>query len=171
MSGFPGGHAALLATALTTHALVGYTLGRIAVDRPVAGLAGGLLADVDLLVPRSMGWPLAHRGITHTALAGVVVVGLAYAVWRRGDLAVAVGLGYGSQLAIDLTTAQGVALLYPLSNRAITVLGGGHSPGATAALCSGCLVTLWLDRRWRERPGARGSTRTRPWQYVRNRLR
>lgn len=166
MTELPGGHAAFLAVALATHALVGYTLGRIAVDRPWVGLVGGVLADLDLLVPRSLGWPWAHRSVTHTALAGILVVALAYAVWRRRDVAVALGQGYASQLTIDLTTEQGIALLYPLSATHISVFEGGHSAGATAVLWAACLGVLWLYGR-----GSPATGDGSPWRGLADRLR
>lgn len=144
MTQLPVGHAAFLVVALATHAVVGYTLGHLAAGRPWVGLVGGLLADLDLLVPRSLGWPWAHRSVTHTAIAGLVVVAVVALVWRRRNVTVALGLGYASQLTIDLTTPQGIALLYPLSAEKWAVPLGGHSAPATVALWAGCFGALWL---------------------------
>lgn len=147
VSGFPGGHTTLLVTALVTHALVGYTLGQLAAGRPWTGALAGVVADVDLLVPRTVGWPLSHRSVTHTALAALVVAGLVWLGWRRRDVVVAAGLGYGSHVLVDLTTAHGVALAYPLSARKLTLVGGGHAPATTVATWAVCLSVLALDRR------------------------
>lgn|GEM_PF-509794 len=147
MSGFPGGHAGLLVSALATHALVGYTLGRVAVGRPWAGVLGGVVADLDLLVPAAWGWPLAHRGITHTGLAALVAVGVVVAVTRRRDLATAVGLGYASQLLLDATTPLGVALWYPLTRTAVTIPGNAHAPVPTLVLWVACVAVLAVDHR------------------------
>lgn len=145
MSSFPGGHAGFLVAALATHALVGYALGRV-VEAPIAGVVGGLAADLDLLVPPSLGWPLAHRGITHTPAAAVVTVLAVYGLTRRLDISAAVGLGYASQLLIDLTTAQGIPLAYPLSRAFVAVPLGTHGPIGTALIWVAVGVALWLSR-------------------------
>lgn len=145
MNGFPGGHAGFLVAALATHALVGYALGRI-VDAPNAGIVGGLAADIDLLVPPSVGWPLAHRGITHSPVAAVATVLVVYGLTRRRDISAAVGLGYASQLVIDLTTAQGIPLAYPLSRTFVAVPLGTHGPIGTVLLWLAVGVAVWLSR-------------------------
>lgn len=146
MSEIPVGPAVQLVAVLATHALVGYALGRVAVDRPRAGAVGGVAADVDLVVPAAWGWPLAHRGITHTAVAALVAVVLAYVVSRRRDVAVAVGLGYASQLLIDVATPEGVVLWYPVSTRVVTLPGDAHGPAATVVLWLVCLALLGVER-------------------------
>lgn len=147
-----GDHALFLWTAVATHALVGYTLGALLVDEPVWGLFGGVAADVDLLFPLALEWPLVHRGVTHTALAAVVLATLT-SRWRR-RAGVAVGVGYASQLALDATTPAGVPLFYPLSVARVGVDLGGHSRIATVLLWSGCLAVLYWRRR---RDAERGS--------------
>ena len=143
MSAYPGGHAGFLAVALATHALVGYALGAVLFDRPAAGLVGGVVADVDLLVPASVGPPFAHRGVTHSALA----LGVATAVGLRFGRATAGGVfvGYLSQLLVDATTPMGIPLLSPLSGTYVGVDldPGGHSVPVTAALWVACLGLLW----------------------------
>lgn len=140
-----GDHALFLWTAVATHALVGYALGEILVDEPAWGLLGGVAADVDLLF--SLAWqpPLVHRGITHTALAAVLLA-VAVARWRR-SAGLAIGAGYVSHLAIDAATPAGVPLLYPFSSTRVGVELGGHSPTATVLLWSGCLASLYWHRR------------------------
>lgn len=133
-------HAAFLAVALATHALVGYTLGAVLFDAPRAGLVGGVAADVDLLLPATWGFPVVHRGVTHTALAAGLAVALA-ARWDRRT-AGAVGAGYGSQLAIDATTPLGIPVAYPVSTAFVNVPLGGHSPLATVMLGTVCLAVL-----------------------------
>lgn len=153
MSGYPGGHAGFLLVTLATHALVGYTLGKLVVDSPRAGLVGGVLADVDLLVPAAVGPPLAHRGVTHTPLAALVVVAVTWALTRRTGVTVAVGLGYASQLLIDATTAQGIPAGFPLWDEHVGIALGTHSWSATALLWVLCLGALWsVDRRRQESP-------------------
>lgn len=143
MSGYPGGHAVFLVVALATHAVVGYTLGTVLFDRPAAGLIGGIVADVDLLVPDALGFPFAHRSATHSALA----LGLAAAVATRRDRASAgaVAAGYASQLLVDATTPMGIPLLYPFSETFVGIdMGlGGHSAPVTALLWLACLLALW----------------------------
>lgn len=145
MSAYLGSHALFLVAAITTHALVGYTLGAALFDAPRAGLVGGVLADFDLLFPAAWESPLVHRGITHTALAlGVAVAAVAA---RDRALAGALGVGYASQLLIDATTPMGVPLAYPLSSNHVGVTLGGHSPTVTALLWACCLGWLAWDRR------------------------
>jgi len=148
VSGYPGGYAVLLAVALCTHALVGYTLGELLFGAPRAGAVGGVLADVDLLFPAAWPDPFVHRGITHTALAAGVATAVAAAHARR--TAGAVGTGYTAQLLVDATTAKGVPLLYPLVSAHVGVELGSHSGPATAALWIACLGLLW-HRRLRSR--------------------
>lgn len=133
-------HAGFLAAALATHAVVGYTLGAVLFDAPRAGLVGGVAADVDLLIPATWGFPVAHRGVTHTALAGGLAVALA-ARWNRRT-AGAVGAGYGSQLVIDATTPLGIPVAYPVSTTFVSVPLGGHSPLVTGLLWTVCLAVL-----------------------------
>ncbi|MHB9288750.1 metal-dependent hydrolase [Halobacteriales archaeon Cl-PHB] len=150
MSGFPGGHAGFLVAALATHAVVGYALGTVLCGRGWAGLVGGVVADVDLLVPGDLGFPWAHRSLTHAPLVGLLVVaGLLLWVRRTGldrRVGYAVGLGYASQLLIDLTTPQGLPLAYPLSDAFVSLHLDGHSLAATVVLWVVSLGLLWVDR-------------------------
>lgn len=141
------GHAGFLFVALTTHAVVGYAVGAVAFDRPKAGLVGGLVADVDLLVPASVGEPFVHRGVTHGVFALAVATALGFALGRA--TAGAVGLGYCSQLLVDATSPMGVPLLSPLvgTHFGVDVGFGGHSAPATVALLCFSVGLLWLDRR------------------------
>lgn len=139
-----GDHAAFLWMAVATHALVGYTLGEILFDEPAWGLLGGVAADLDLLFPLAWQAPLVHRGLTHTALAAVLLAVLV-ARWRR-SAGLAVGTAYASQLAIDATTPAAVPLLYPFTTTRVGVELGGHSRPATVLLWAGCLAALY---RWR----------------------
>lgn len=147
MATIPGSHAAFLAAAFATHALVGYTVGVLLAGRPRAGIVGGLAADVDLLFPAALGWPLVHRGLTHAVLAAVVATAVVLS-WRR-TAGVAFGGGYASHLLVDATTAGGVPLLYPLVSRPIHLRlpVGGHSVTATLLLWCGCLAVLYADGR------------------------
>jgi len=138
-----GSQALFLAVAIATHALVGYALGTALFDAPRAGLVGGVVADIDLLVPATWG-PLAHRGLTHSAVGLGVAVALAAA--RSRQTAGAVGVGYLSQLAIDATTPRGIPLVAPLWSTHVGVSLGGHSPGGTILLWLAALTLLFLAR-------------------------
>ncbi|SFR98998.1 inner membrane protein [Halomicrobium zhouii] len=138
-----GDHAAFLWMAVATHALVGYTLGKVLVDEPAWGLLGGVAADLDLLFPLAWQPPLVHRGVTHTVLAAALLT-LLVARWRR-SAGLAVGTAYASQLAIDATTPAGIPLLYPITTARVGVELGGHSRSATVLLWAGCLAALY---RW-----------------------
>lgn len=143
MTSLPGGHAVFLAFALATHALVGLTVGALLADRPFAGAIGGLLADADFLIPPALGWPLVHRGLTHTLLFAVLVTALL--LYRHRAVGIAFGGAYSTQLGIDLTTAQGIPLLYPfgLASTRVQLPIAGHSAEATVLLWSLCLVGLY----------------------------
>jgi inner membrane protein len=143
VSSYPGGYAGLVAVALATHAVVGYTLGALLFDRPLVGAAGALAADVDLLLPDGLGWPLVHRGVTHTLLAGGISTAAVLSRGRRTASAFAVG--YASQLLVDTTTPKGVPWLYPLTdtNVYVDLPTTGHSPVPTLALWACCLGLLW----------------------------
>lgn len=141
-----GSHALFLAAAVATHAALGAALGATAFDRPLAGAVGGVLADSDFLFPATAGFPLVHRGITHTALALAL---LAAAVWlfsREAALVGGVSLGYGSHLAVDAATPTGVPLAYPVSPASVGVDLGGHSPAGTALLWALAAALLWRRR-------------------------
>lgn len=142
-----GDYAAFLWMAVATHALVGYTLGRVLFDEPAWGVLGAVVADVDLFFPLAWQPALVHRGITHTALAAVLLAVLV----ARGNRAagVAVGVAYASHLLIDATTPAGVPLFYPVSSARFGVSIGGHSRVATLVLWAGCLALLYQRRRRR----------------------
>jgi inner membrane protein len=153
---------AFLATAIATHALVGCVIGERLFDSPVAGAAGGVLADVDFLFPAAAGWPFVHRGLTHSLLLAVLVAGsvpiarrlvggtFAFHGSSRGaasgqSSAAAVGLAYLSHLAMDATTPKGVPLLHPVSDHGFH-LGlpvGAHAPLPTLAIWIACLGILY----------------------------
>ncbi|WP_177213266.1 metal-dependent hydrolase [Halopelagius inordinatus] len=142
-------HLAYLVVAVATHALVGYTLGSVAFDAPRAGLLGGVVADIDLILPLAWTFPLTHRGITHTALAACVAVAVAATLSRAAAKGVAVG--YVSHVLVDSTTPMGVPVAYPVS---ATYVGfdtpfGGHSDPVTVVLWGCCLAVLWHRRRAR----------------------
>lgn len=130
-----------LPIAIATHGLIGLTLGSVAAERPVAGLAGGLAADVDFLFPAMLGWPFVHRGITHS-LPILAVAALVAARDRRAGWAV--GLAYASHLLVDVTTPKGVPLVYPVvADRLYLDLGiGGHAPVVTLVVWTACLAVL-----------------------------
>lgn len=140
-------HLAFLVAAVATHALLGYTLGSVAFDAPRAGALGGVVADIDLLLPLAWGFPLTHRGLTHTALA--VGVAVAVAAVRSRPAAKGVAVGYVSHLLVDSTTPMGIPVLYPFSETyvGVEVPFGGHSDPATVLLWGCCLAVLWYRRR------------------------
>lgn len=150
MGSFPGGHTAFLAAAIATHALVGYVLGRSAFGAGAAGLVGGVLADADFLFPGAWGFPLVHRGVTHSALALGVAAAVVVAVSDRRR-AGALALGYAAHLAVDATTPKGVPLFYPVADASYAVTVNLHSAPATVALWLCCLTVLAANRRG-ERP-------------------
>ncbi|SFS88675.1 metal-dependent hydrolase [Halostagnicola kamekurae] len=131
-----------LASAFATHAVVGYALVNAFTDAdPRLGIVLGLLPDADFLFPAAWGWPLVHRGLTHTPLFAAVVVAVAYGIRRDRTVATAVGLGIGSHLAIDSLSAKGIDWLYPFAASA----GPGvsvHGPVATALLWAASICVI-----------------------------
>lgn len=138
--------ATFLTVAIATHGVVGYTLGTVLFDRPIAGLLAGVAADIDFLFPNALGWPFVHRGITHTLLVGGLLVGVV--AYRNRRTAMAVAVTYGSHLLIDTTTPKGVPHLYPLVETSYHLDLGttGHSLVPTFALWACCLSVRWLVR-------------------------
>lgn len=151
------GHALYLLVAIATHCVLGYALARAAVGTAgAAGMAGALAPDVDLLTGPQWPAPFVHRGLTHTPLFAVVLVGAAYLLAGR-RAAAAVGLGVTSHLVVDSLTASGIMWLYPLSDHSFGLAAGVHGPAPTLALwaLAGGLVARARWTRGPERAGAR----------------
>jgi len=107
-----GDHAAFLWMAVATHALVGYTLGKVLLDESAWG---GCWVASPPTSTCSSHWPGSRRSST----AGLPTprwrpfsLAVLAARWRR-SAGLAVGTAYASHLAIDATTPAGVALFYP----------------------------------------------------------
>jgi inner membrane protein len=143
VSSYPGGYAGLVAVEPATHAVIGYTLGALLFDRPVAGTVGALVADADFLFPATLAWPVVHRGLAHSLPVAGLAVGCALAVDRR--VGAAFGVGYASHLLVDTTSATGVPWLFALTETrfSLDLLTTGHSPVPTAVFWVGCLGVLW----------------------------
>lgn len=146
MVDYPGGATVFLLVAIATHGVIGYTLGRLLFERPVAGALGGVLPDGDFLFPAVLGPPFVHRGLTHTLL----VAGLVIAVVARfdGRVAASTGAGYLSHLFVDATTPAGIPLAYPLTTEHVGIVLHAHAPEASVAIWTACLLLLFLSRRW-----------------------
>ena len=137
-----------LAAAIVTHLAVGLAVGTLVAARderadPRYGLVGAGLPDLDfLLVPLGLGWPLVHRGLVHTPLFWVAVLGVT-AVGSRSRRALApLAAGLLSHLVIDTLTLTGIAWLYPLPH-AVGFSTGVHSyVGDALLLAAAGLVVL-----------------------------
>jgi inner membrane protein len=91
-----------------------------------AAAMGALLPDIDhpqswagrkfrvISVPLSL--VVGHRGVTHSLLAVLGCIAV-LALWRTGDWAAPVAVGYLSHLAADGLTPSGVPLLWPNRRR------------------------------------------------------
>lgn len=130
--------------AIATHGVVGLAIG-YAFDRPVAGLFAGLVPDADFLLPTALGWPFVHRGISHAAVA-LVVLAIAAAVLTDRRTLAALTAAYGSHLLIDITTPKGIPLVYPLLDRRLYFDIGvqGHAPEVTLVFWLVGLATIGL---------------------------
>lgn len=153
-------HRAYVLFAVLTHAAIGYTLVSIATDSaPLAGVAGAVVPDIDLLFAPGWPFPFVHRGLTHTPLFAVVVVGAVVAWERYGSeptgrspfeghrIGAAVTLGYGSHLVVDSLTASGVPWLYPLSTAGYGVVASIHAVEHGLVIWSVLGTVLLLHRR------------------------
>lgn len=108
-----------LTVAFATHAVVGVALARgfTGVDQWTGagfGIVFGLLPDADFLFPVEWGWPLVHRGITHSLLFALAVVVGVYAIRRTRGVALAAALAISSHLLIDSLSPMGIHWLFPV---------------------------------------------------------
>ena len=120
-------------THILAGALVGYSVGAMAglplFESGALGAVGGLAAmlpDIDhpqSAIRRKTGavgtlaafW-MSHRGITHSALA-VLLVGLVAALLSQPLFAAAIAGGYASHLILDGCTLSGIPFFWPAARR------------------------------------------------------
>lgn len=137
--------ATFLLVAFLTHAAVGYALVTVTTETdPRLGLVFGLLPDVDFLFPAALGFPFVHRGLTHTPLFALLVVGAVFVVSRK--TALASGVALFSHLCIDALSPAGIMWLYPITRSPSPGLPV-HGPAGTAVLWVGVVVLLAVARR------------------------
>lgn len=140
-------HRLYVLLAVVTHAAIGFTLAAVLTKhRPAAGVVGAVLPDVDLLFDPAWGFPLVHRGLTHTPLFGGFVVGVvvaAPAVRRAGP---GVAVGYLSHLLVDTFTQSGVAWLYPITETNYAVDASVHAVERAPVVWALLLGTLAVHR-------------------------
>ena len=111
------------------------------VDPVYLGLAvaGSLLPDIDhpqswvgrrsKPISNVIAAVLGHRGITHSAVAVVILIAvLAHAGNRRGGVS-ALAIGYLSHLVADMLTPRGLRLAWPLRRTWGLPVGRTGSPG------------------------------------------
>lgn len=109
-------HLLYLVLAVATHAAVGYALVRVLTPAPpVVGLLGGIAPDIDLFFGRIWAFPLVHRGVIHTPLFLVILVGGLALAGSSEWVALAVGISFCSHLVMDSFTDAGIMWLYPAS--------------------------------------------------------
>lgn len=117
-------------------------------------VAGALLPDVDQ--PKSwigqrsrplstaLGAALGHRGLTHSAVAVLALVGLLQAGYHRAAVS-ALAVGYASHIAADLLTPQGLRLTWPLRlNWRVPIYRTGSRREAVVVTIIMCGVGWWL---------------------------
>jgi inner membrane protein len=130
-----------------------------AVDPVYLGLAvaGSLLPDLDH--PKSwigrrtrplstiVAAILGHRGITHSALAGVGLAALLLHVGTRQGQVAAVVVGYLSHLAADMLTPRGLRLAWPLRGSwGVKLCRTGSPAEGLIVLSLVCALAWWLLR-------------------------
>ncbi len=142
-------------------ALYSHRLGRRAVGW---GALAGLLPDLDMVVSASLGpWGeyYCHRGPTHSLFFGLVVGPLlGYGVWRwtrrksgpedPSPLNAWIGLFLAAILThplLDIFTAYGTQLLWPLTHHRFALNGIGIIDPAYTGLLLAALITGWRKRR------------------------
>jgi inner membrane protein len=124
-------------------------LGGVAAAFPDIDFVGFLVDPLNFLAD----W---HQGPTHSLvllpLWAVLIGGVFTAVVRRrsvfAEAAIVSGLGLATHIASDVITAYGAAVLYPLSDRRVS-LGTTFviDPVFTGIVLAGLLLGLWTGRR------------------------
>lgn len=117
-------------------------------------VAGSLLPDVDH--PKSwvgrrtrpvssiLAAALGHRGITHSAIAVLVLVALlSRAGYQRGTVS-ALAVGYLSHLAADMLTSRGLRLAWPFRWTWGVPLCRTGLPAEPIIVAAACTSALWL---------------------------
>lgn len=142
-------HRLWVLAAVATHGVLGYGLARLATaDGARAGLIAALVPDVDLLFPPAWPFPLVHRGLTHTPLAGAALIGVLYAAGARRDVTVGAALGFGSHLVVDTFTRSGIAWAYPLSRATVGVPADAHAVEYDLLVWAVAIAALLARRRY-----------------------
>ncbi len=131
----------------------------------LAGLVGGVLADVDILI-RSEHDPLLnlafHRDLTHwlvfIPLGGLIAALLAWPLLRRRlrfkQLYLFATLGYATHALLDACTSYGTHLLEPFSEARIAWnVVSVIDPVVTLLLLAGVGLALWRHSPWPARAG------------------
>lgn len=154
-------HYVFLASAIATHAVVGYALVRVFTSAPPAlGIFAGVAPDVDLLFAPTWEFPLVHRGLTHTplllgvALGGLLLLDVYGNTVLPDDAVVGAGIAVLSHLVIDSFTNAGIMWLYPLSVRHFAYDLSIHSFAGTLLLWGVAAGLVYRgDRDWLRRRG------------------
>lgn len=126
----------------------------------VLAVLGALLPDIDhpqswvgrrtRPVSTALAAVLGHRGVTHSAVAVIVLAAaLLYGGYRHATVA-ALAIGYLSHLAADMLTPRGLRLAWPLRRTwGVPVCRtGSPAEGLIVALLVG-LILWWLVNRGR----------------------
>ncbi len=141
-------HRLWVLAAVATHGVLGYALARLATaSGGRAGLVAALVPDVDLLFPPAWQYPLVHRGLTHTPLAGAALIGALIAADARRDVVAGAAVGYASHLVVDTFTRSGIAWAYPLSRATVGVPADVHAVEYDLLVWAVALAALLARRR------------------------
>lgn len=156
---------------ILTHGLLGGSLAQSAARRhtlaaaALAGVVGGILADVDILVS-SADDPLLnlefHRALTHwlvfIPVGGLVAALLVWPLLRRhlrfARIYLFATLGYATHALLDAGTSYGTHLLGPFSDARIAWnVVSVVDPIVTVLLLGGFGLALWRRNPWPARVG------------------
>lgn len=151
-----------------THGVLGAAAGQSASQRreirlaALAGLAGGMAPDLDVLI-RSSSDPLLifeyHRHFTHSLVfipvGGLIVSFLLWMLFRRWNvrfwrLYLFATLGYATHSLLDASTSYGTMLLWPFSNARIAwdFIAIVDPLFTLPILAGGVLAFITKNRRW-----------------------
>jgi inner membrane protein len=120
-------------------------------------VAGSLLPDIDhpkswvgrrtRPVSTAIASMLGHRGVTHSALAVVVLAMLLMHVGFRHGAVGALAVGYLSHLAADMLTPQGLRLAWPMRGTwSLPVCRTGSAAEQVIVLALTCSLAWWAFR-------------------------
>lgn len=133
-----------------THTAVGlasgFGLAHLQHDPLALGIALALATQIAAVLPdQDLRIGLKHRGVTHSLLALLLIVGVARYIYPR--LALPIAVGYSSHLILDMLTIWGIPVLWPVQKRfrlARFSTGGGFDQLLAIMASCGAILAIYL---------------------------